>query len=349
VAVLEYELSATAARSAGDNASACTFKRAAYLSAESLARWQGASGAFQVVKNWWPPQQRWGYEDYSFFSNYNLLPASFLSAAWAYADDSIPECAAPADVGGFAYELPEHRLVVANAGGVWAQLETGADPSYDPAGAHRLHLNTCGVGDPALCALAHPLLISSGGSPTGSGPGGSGGPIALGPWWASDSSERISLAGASAPNVSSVLLSVTSAAADKVSFTLTWALASGASVRQAISMGTAAGGASPTLAMSCSVTLPPPARLTRLGMQLPAFVWDGANNVTTSVNASAGTATLTGLTGGWGSATFSTAPGATLTLDPTQHVTRNGLMEQVWLEVDPTEPSVAVTLTVARG
>jgi hypothetical protein len=37
------------------------------------------------------PALRFGYEDYSFDTNYNLLPASMLATAYHYADDSIAE------------------------------------------------------------------------------------------------------------------------------------------------------------------------------------------------------------------------------------------------------------------
>jgi len=47
---------------------------------------------------------------------------------------SRPQCATFADVGGFVFQLPEMRKVIANAGGVYAEIELGADPHYDSTG-----------------------------------------------------------------------------------------------------------------------------------------------------------------------------------------------------------------------
>lgn len=44
----------------------------------------------------------------------------------AVADDSIPESASPADVGGFAIALPEFHKVFANSGGHYVEIEGGA-------------------------------------------------------------------------------------------------------------------------------------------------------------------------------------------------------------------------------
>ena len=122
VSAVAYEVFATKFAAAGDAASACMFQRAARQSHAAVRRWQDpATGLLQIVKNRFPSQARWGYEEYSYVSNYNLLPAAMLSAAHLYADaaDAIPECSTPADVGGYVVELPEHHLVIANAGGVY--------------------------------------------------------------------------------------------------------------------------------------------------------------------------------------------------------------------------------------
>jgi hypothetical protein len=195
VQTLAYEIQATRFKAAGDNQAACMFQRAARLSHASLRRWQNSgaaghgnasmSGALQVVKNWFPPTARWGYEEYTFLSQYNLLPAAMMAAAWTYADetDSIPECPAPSDVGGFVFQLPEHRLVIASLGGVYLQVETGADPKYEPTGFHRLHINTCGVGAAGSCVSVHPVLGPTAGPPyyppAGVPPQG----VSIGPWW----------------------------------------------------------------------------------------------------------------------------------------------------------------------
>jgi hypothetical protein len=139
-----------AARNAGDAQAACQFRRAARLSLESARRWLRPDGALQIVKNrFMDPAQRVGYEGYSFFSQYNLMPAAWLVNAYHAADDddAIPECPALADVGGVAFALPAptFRKVFASAQGTYVEVMTGADPEYDSVGLYRVHLRGCGA------------------------------------------------------------------------------------------------------------------------------------------------------------------------------------------------------------
>lgn len=184
VSAVAYTIKARDYADAGDAASACMFQRAAHLSLASVKRWQNADGSLQIVKNHFPPVERWGYEEYSFLTNYNLLPASMLAAAYMYSDpsDSIPECAAPADLGGFVIALPEHHLVIANAGGVYVEIETAADPHYEPMGLNRVHINTCGVGAAGSCVSTCALLTPTAGPPFFASTSTTG--VATGPWWA---------------------------------------------------------------------------------------------------------------------------------------------------------------------
>ncbi len=68
MSALAYEIEATKYAAAGDAASACIFRRAARLSHASMRRWQLADGSYRIVKNNFPPEMRWGYEDYSYLS-----------------------------------------------------------------------------------------------------------------------------------------------------------------------------------------------------------------------------------------------------------------------------------------
>ena len=74
VSALAYEIEASSAMARGDAALACVFKRAAHLAGESVARWQRTSGQFagslSIIKNWFAPGERWGYEGYSFLTKY---------------------------------------------------------------------------------------------------------------------------------------------------------------------------------------------------------------------------------------------------------------------------------------
>lgn len=62
-----YEIQAGRYAAAGDTQAACMFKRAAHLSLGSVKRWQNPAGDLQIVKNHFPPVDRWGYEVYSFY------------------------------------------------------------------------------------------------------------------------------------------------------------------------------------------------------------------------------------------------------------------------------------------
>ncbi|MBU6401298.1 MAG: hypothetical protein KGS61_13365, partial [Verrucomicrobia bacterium] len=124
---------------AGDATAAAAFKRAAHLALRSVRRWIRPSGELWIVKNRFDPAVRHGFESYSFHSQYNLLAASMLATAWLFADDTTAEGPAPADVGGYVIQLPEFHKVIANAGGLYAEIDTGADPHYNSTGLIRVH------------------------------------------------------------------------------------------------------------------------------------------------------------------------------------------------------------------
>lgn len=392
MSTLAYEVNAGWARDAGDMQSACMFQRAAHLSHGSVKRWQNADGSLQIVKNHFPPTDRWGYEEYSYFSQYNLLPAAMLAAAFAYADpnDSIPECAAPADVGGFVFELPEHHLVIANAGGVYAEIETASDPHYDSTGLHRVHINTCGVGTPGACVAVHALITPTAGPPCPEG-------IAFGPWWstaADPTGSRTALSTFNYTDIAGISLSPTwTTTGNNVSFSLEYFLLGsvGGIVTQTYAIAVGTDGSAPDIQLSSQIQLlggsevvsrmqqrnvavpqahldratasgvmdaswaaSPAANITRFGLQLPIFLFDGVTNTTVAVNGAAngGSATLSGpATSGWGSAIFSVVPDGrdlSWTYDnTTQTVSRNGLMGTVWIETQfgTQTPSMVMKLT----
>jgi hypothetical protein len=134
-----YEIWAKRSRRAGDDVSAKAFKRSAHLALQSIKKWVRPSGELWIVKNRFDPAVRHGFQSYSSHSQYNLLAASMLSTAWLFADDSIGEGACPAELGGFAFELPAFHKIFANAGGLYLEIDTAADPSYNSTGLIRVH------------------------------------------------------------------------------------------------------------------------------------------------------------------------------------------------------------------
>jgi rhamnogalacturonyl hydrolase YesR len=140
--VVTYEIYAARAKSAGDTQLASVFKRAAHLAFQSMQRWQRPSGEMWIVKNRVDPKERFGYETYSAHSQYNLLPMAMLAIAYEHAEktEDVAETLAPCEVGGFVMNIrPTFHKVFANAGGMYVEIETGADHHYNATGLIRVH------------------------------------------------------------------------------------------------------------------------------------------------------------------------------------------------------------------
>lgn len=134
-----YEIWARRKRREGDEVAAQAFRKAALLALQSIQRWVRPSGELWIVKNRFDPALRHGFESYSFHSQYNLLTASMLATAWLFADESIPAGVCPAEMGGFVVHLPDFHKVIANAGGLYVEIDTAADPNYNSTGLLRVH------------------------------------------------------------------------------------------------------------------------------------------------------------------------------------------------------------------
>ena len=135
-----FEINAVKWKRAGRADVAASFKRAARLCLRSMLRWQRPSGEMWIVKNRAEPQTRHGFEDYSFHSQYNLLPMGMLAIAYTRADESIDEKPIPAEIGGYVFDVREKfHKVVAAAGGYYILIDTMADEHYDGTGVQRVH------------------------------------------------------------------------------------------------------------------------------------------------------------------------------------------------------------------
>jgi hypothetical protein len=172
---------------AGNGTKACQFRRSANLALQSLLRWQstpaeaGVTGArngsllfINMCRE--PAANRCGYMSYSYLSQYNLLPLAQLNLALYLAPTAIgvSECAAYTDAGGFSFEIPEFKRVVANAGGTYVGIETGADPEYDSTGIQRVQVGRSASGNGIGSANEYGPLSSS---------WWINGALALGPIW----------------------------------------------------------------------------------------------------------------------------------------------------------------------
>lgn len=146
-----FEIAAAQALKAGDRWMAGAFKRGAHLALASMNRWRRPSGELHIVKNRADPASEHGYESYSSHSQYNLLAAAMLAIAYEHAGDTekVAEAPAPCDIGGYVLRLDALHKVIANAGGMYVEVDTGADPHYDATGliavrksGHGLRLGT---------------------------------------------------------------------------------------------------------------------------------------------------------------------------------------------------------------
>ena len=169
-----YEIYAAKALAAGDAQMVGVYKRAAHLALASMKRWVRPSGEMQIVKNWIDPAKRYGFESYSAHSQYNLLPMAMLANAYerAATTETIAEKPAPADVGGFAFEVAGLHKIFANAGGTYVEIDSAADSHYDATGLIRVHIK--GVSPqlgPSDSLLAHASYNSPGAAPQTMGVG----------------------------------------------------------------------------------------------------------------------------------------------------------------------------------
>jgi hypothetical protein len=137
--IVIFEINASKWHQLGRDDIAGAMKRSAHLAYESMKRWQRPSGEMWIVKNRAEPDTRLGYESYSSHSQYNLLPMAMLCIAYGRADDSIKERPAPCEVGGFVFDVRDKfHKVFANAGGMYVEIDTAADPEYNSTGLQRV-------------------------------------------------------------------------------------------------------------------------------------------------------------------------------------------------------------------
>jgi hypothetical protein len=155
----------------GETVKAEAFKRAARLSLQSVKSWLRPDGSGYIVKNKYPIEAQHGYEGYSVHTCYNMLATSMLAQAWHFANESVREGAAPADIGGYVVELPKpFHKIIASAAGAYVEYEMAGELEYNPTGIIRVHL----VG-------SHPQLGPSDGCATKYS--GKGVAVAVGPSW----------------------------------------------------------------------------------------------------------------------------------------------------------------------
>jgi hypothetical protein len=134
------EINAAKWKARGRDDIAGVFKRMARMGLKSMFRWRRPSGEMWIVKNFAPPATRFGFEGYSFNSQYNLLPMAMLAIAYERADESISERPIPSEYSSYVFDLRDpFTKVVAACGGYYVEIDTCADAHYNATGLQRIH------------------------------------------------------------------------------------------------------------------------------------------------------------------------------------------------------------------
>lgn len=325
---VSYEVMASELKAAG-KPQACMFKRSARLALGSVRRWANPTGELQIVKNRFDPALRFGYEGYSYHSQYNLLAASMLVYAALYADESIKECASLPDVGGFVFHVPELQKVIAQGSGIYVEIITKAE-GHDNGGLTRIHWRRTGIS---------PLIGPSAGVPISAGEASG-----IGPYWrVRGEAGAQTLGNTAGDKVSSVSLSVDAGnTPDIVGFTVVYNLASGVVVREHYLL------AQDTITVTASVS---GKTFDRFGLRMMGFLYDGKYNTTLVVNPAANLMTVCAPSAmGGGSQRFKVVPQAGKTLAwtklPHDWNTRNGIIRPYNVEMTPVSGNPSLTFTV---
>lgn len=136
-ALLEFYASYFAKK--GDVKKAGQFKRAARLAAENVLYWFDAA-PMKHVKNRYSIDSKVGCEAYAYFDKYMITAASMAYLAYLYADDEVEECeTCHALEGGYVAKTSDrfHKYFL-NKGGYFVEIDTCADTHYEGSGIGRI-------------------------------------------------------------------------------------------------------------------------------------------------------------------------------------------------------------------
>ncbi len=315
------------------------FKRAAHLALESMQHWQRPSGELWIVKNRAEPQTRLGFENYSYHTQYNLLPMAMLAIAYTRADDSIVERPAPSEVGGYVFDLRDtfHKIVAA-AGGYYVLIDTSADPHYNSTGLQRVHES----------GIAFPPLSDSTAPERAYGPA-SGERIAMTPgiqWKQTANSPWLGLGDfvtGHPDHIKSASLNVTHDQASDVAFTVDYALAGpGEDGRHVVESYTIT-----NAAVECDDRIVGGSPVAALRVYFPALVNDGAKPTKVSIDGPGVTIDNRGSILTW---QIQTPPAnLALALEGPQIVTHNGYVQAISGQIPPTVAEAHWQLTMTQN
>ena len=141
----------------GDLRKAGQFKRAAHLSALTIKRYLELPGGEKHIRNAFPQDSLYGIDHYGTFPRYMNVLSTFIACGYLAADDSIGECACPAELGGYILETSERfGKVFAAAAGHSVEYALLADKHHEVPGLGRYHA----VNVPAELGLSMPFTAT---------------------------------------------------------------------------------------------------------------------------------------------------------------------------------------------
>jgi len=271
-----------------------------------------------------------------------------LSMSIAYMNESIQEAAAPADVGGFVFYLPEFHKIFANANGLYIELETAADTHYDSTGLTRFHVRNNYTNISSLLGPTAGSEMENGG-------------LAIGPFWQRAGQNIRSLANSSYLDVTTINLTTSPSNSNlQLNFHVNYTLPNNSLV---VGENYTLNGT--ILSVTTRITDTSNAGFTLYGLRFPAFVYDGVHNTTggqvRSISSTSGMVTLSWRTiqGGTQEMTINSASlplnWTTTPLTTNNTHCRNGVFQTVSAHVTPIStadklaPQLSFTITPRSG
>lgn len=150
-AVCEFE--AQRYRKAGEKELAGRYKAAADLTAACLEKYLEGRQLYHI-KNRYPADSFFGCEDYAYFDKYMVTTASFLYAAYLFAEDSIEPVSCPLRKEAYIFRTsPYFHKTMVKFGEYFVEYDTDADVHYDANGLGRIHRK----GAPSPICLSVPI------------------------------------------------------------------------------------------------------------------------------------------------------------------------------------------------
>ena len=120
------------------------FKRAAHRAAGATLRWLLDADSPRHIKNMFGQETLHGCDSYGQVSVYSLLASYQFALAATFGEDTVAECAAPCDVGGYVMPvLDDFHRVFASCGPYHVQVDTCGQRGFDPTGLGRVHHRDC--------------------------------------------------------------------------------------------------------------------------------------------------------------------------------------------------------------